>query len=174
MLVEHDKKAIEKGLLTVWIMWAAIMGTLFIYVFICHQFGDEIRRNMSQNAPIPLLRNIFYGIAVITLFLSHFLKRYMLSGTSGGSLSKSAISGLRQNQPTVLAKYTNVLIVSLALSEGIGIYGFVLFLLGDSFQTFYIFIGISALAIYLHRPRREELERLARAMQTEEATSAEL
>ena len=61
MLVEHEKKAIEKGLLTLWIIWAAIMGSLFIYVFICHQFGYEIRGNMSQNFPIPLLRNILIG-----------------------------------------------------------------------------------------------------------------
>jgi len=174
MLVEHEKEAIKKGLLTLWIIWAAIMGSLFIYVFICHQFGDEIRGNMSQNFPIPLLRNILYGIAAITLFLTHFFKRFMLAGTSSGFLSKAFKSGPRPNQPAFLAKYTIALIVSLALSESIGIYGLVLFFLGDGFQTLYTFTGISALAIYFHRPKREELETLAIAMQTEEAPTAEL
>jgi hypothetical protein len=52
------------------------------------------------------------------------------------------------------------MVVSLALSESIGIYGLVLFFLGESFRTLYIFLGISALAIFLYRPKREELEAL--------------
>jgi hypothetical protein len=35
-------------------------------------------------------------------------------------------------------------------------------------ETLYIFTGISALALYFHRPKKEELEALAIAMQTEE------
>ncbi len=162
MLVEHEKEAIEKGLLTLWIIWAAVMGSLFIYVFICHQFGDEIRGNMSQDIPVTLLRNILYGIAAITLFLTHFLKRFMLAGTSSGSVSRASKSGPTPNQPAFFAKYTTALIVSLAFSESIGIYGLVLFFLGEGFQTLYTFIGISALAIYFYRPKREELETLAR------------
>jgi len=65
------------------------------------------------------------------------------------------------------------MIVSLALSESIGIYGLVLFLLGDSFQTLYIFISISALAMFFYRPKREDLETLAIAMQTKEAPARE-
>jgi hypothetical protein len=173
MLVEHQEKAIEKGLLTLWIIWAAIMGSLLIYVFFCHQFGDEIRRDMGENFPLPLMRNILYGIAIIMLFLTHFFKRFLLGGTFSGALSKSVKSGPHSNQPPFLAKYATALIVSLALSESIGIYGFVLFLLGDDFHTLYIFIGISALAIYVHRPKREEIETLAIAMQTEEAPPTE-
>lgn len=107
-------------------------------------------------------------MAIITLFFTHFLKRRMLSGTSRASSSNALQPGPHSNQPTFLAKYATALIVSLALSEGIGICGVVLFLLGDGFQTLYIFTGISALAIYFHRPKKEELEALAIAMQTEE------
>ena len=173
MPVEHQENAIEKGLLTLWIIWAAIMGSLLIYVFICHQFGDEIRRDMGQNFPLPLMRNILYGIAIITLFLSHFLKRFLLGGTFGNTLSKSVKSGQDSNQPPFLAKYSTALIVALGLSESIAIYGFVLFLLGADFQTLYIFIGISALAIFVHRPKREEIETMAVAMQTEEAPTTQ-
>jgi len=173
MLVEHQETAIEKGLLTLWIIWAAIMGSLFIYIFLCHQFGDEIRRDMGQNFPLPLMRNILYGIGIITLFLTHFLKRFILSGTLIDTLSKSLKSGQYSNQPLFLAKYSTALIVSLALSESIGIYGFVLFLLGDDFQTLYTFIGISALAIYVHRPKKEVIETMAVAMQIEEAPTTQ-
>ncbi len=61
------------------------------------------------------------------------------------------------------------MLLSLALSESIGIYGLVLFFLGDSFQTLYIFIGISALGMFHYRPKREEIEKFAVAMQTKGA-----
>lgn len=163
-----EKGTNENVLLSLWIIWAAMAGSLLLYVFICHQFGEEIRRNIDHHFPVPLLRNIFYMIAVITLFLTHFLKRLMLSGTSRASSSKALQSGPHSNQPPFLAKYATALIVSLALSESTGIYGVALFLLGDGFQTLYIFTAISGLAIYFHRPKKEELEALASAMQTGE------
>jgi hypothetical protein len=168
MLEVPERGANEKVLLNLWIIWTAMAGSLLVYVFICNQFGEEIRRNMGDYFPVPLLRNVFYVITIITLFLTHFLKKRMLSGTSRSSSPNALPPVLHSNRPTFLAKYTTALIVSLALSESIGIYGFVLFLLGDSFKTLYIFIGISALAIYFHRPKKEELEALASAMQTDE------
>jgi hypothetical protein len=59
-------------------------------------------------------------------------------------------------------------IVSLVLCDSIGIFGLVLFFLNDSFRTLHFFIGISALAMYFYRPKREEFETLALAMQTKE------
>ena len=66
------------------------------------------------------------------------------------------------------------MIVSLALSESIGVYGLVLFLIGDSFQTLYIFIGISVVAMFFYRPKREDLETLATAIHTKSAPPPEL
>ena len=74
-----------------------------------------------------------------------------------------------KDQPPVIGKYTSAMLLSLALSESIGIYGLVLFFLGDSFQTLYIFIGISALGMFNYRPKREEIEKFAVAMQTKGA-----
>jgi hypothetical protein len=45
--------------------------------------------------------------------------------------------------------------LSLTLAESIGLYGMFLFQIGDTLQTFYIFILLSAIAISLHRPRLE-------------------
>lgn len=161
MLGEPEKVAIEKGLLMLWIIWAAIFGSLFVYIFICHQFGADIRQNINQNSFVPLLRNILYGVAIITLFLIHILRKLMIAGKFGGFQSASLKPGMQSNQPSFLARYTVTLIISLALSESIGIYGLLLFLLGEDFQTLYTFTGISALAMYFYRPKREELENLA-------------
>ena len=163
-----ERGANEKQLLILWIIWASMVGSLLIYVFICHQCGDQIRRTASPNFPLDLMRNILYGIAIFTVFLIHILRKSMLTARSGGSGPMSLKSLLLSNQPSFLAKYTTAVIVSLVLSESIGIYGFVLFLLGDDFRTLYIFIGISGLAVFFYRPKREELETLAIAMQSGE------
>jgi hypothetical protein len=97
----------------------------------------------------------------------------MLTGRSGGSEPMSSRPPSLSNQPLFLGEYTTAMIVSLALSESIGIYGLVLFLLGDSFQTLYIFISISALAMFFYRPKREDLETLAIAMQRKDAPARE-
>jgi hypothetical protein len=165
---ESGTVAREKALVRLWIIWAAMIGSLVVYVVICYQFGEEIRQDMGPHFPVPLLRNIFYGIAILTLFVTHFLKRLMLSGTSHTFSSNAVQPVPDSDQAPFLAKYTTALIVSFALSESIGIYGLVLFLLGDGFRTLYTFIGISALAIYVHRPKSEALEALALALQTEE------
>jgi hypothetical protein len=161
-----ESGANERELLVLWIIWAPMFGFLFFYVFFCHQWGDQIRRTASPNLPLDLMRNILYGIAFFTVFLIHILRKSMITARSGGSGPMSLKSSLLSNRPSFLGQYKKAMVVSLALSESIGIYGFVLFLLGDGFRTLYIFIGISALAMFFYRPKREELEALAIAMQS--------
>jgi hypothetical protein len=154
----------EKMLLTLWLIWAAMLGSLLIYVFVCHQFGEKTPQTESPDFPIGFLKNILYVVVIVTLFLTNFLRKLILAGRFGGSEYKLSEPGAGSNQLSLLAKYTTATIVSLALSESIGIYGLVLFFLGDSFRTLYIFIGISAVAMFFHRPKREDLEELAIAM----------
>lgn len=163
MMEVSERRANENRLLTFWIIWCGIFGSLFIYVFICHQFGDEIRRTVSLNIPLDLVRNVLYGVAISTLILTHFLRKFMLAGRSGGSGQMSLNPPSRSAQSSPIGKYATTMVVSLALSESIGVYGLVLFFLGGNFLTLYIFIGISAMAMFLYRPKREELETLAMA-----------
>ncbi len=151
----------EKRLLTLWIIWAAIFVSLFFYVLICHLWGDGIRRNAMPNFPLHLMRNVLYGVAIFTLVLTHFLRRFMLPERSGGSGPRFLRPQSDLTQSSLISRYATSMVISLALSESIGLYGFVLFLLGDGFRTLYIFVGISALALFFYRPKREEIETLA-------------
>jgi hypothetical protein len=170
MLGETEKDAMKKGMMTLWIMWAAMVGSLIIYLFIVHAVGDEIRKSLHPDFPMELLRNILYGISIITILLSHFLRKFMLAVKNSDASSGLMKYGAQSNQPLFVAKYTMTVMVSLALSESIAIYGLVLFLVGADFQTFYIFTAISALSMFFYRPKRMELEGLAVAMQTKSAS----
>ena len=156
-----ERKANENRLLTLWIIWGAIFGSLFIYVFVCHHFGAVIPENARPNIPLDLIRNVLYGVAILTLIGTRFLRKFMLAARPGGSVPTSLKPASPSDPSSHTAKYAAAMLVSLALSESIGIYGLVLFFLGGNFRTLYIFIGISALAIFLYRPKKEELEMLA-------------
>jgi len=159
-----NQEAIEKGLRTLWIIWTVMLAALFVYAFICLQLGHKIQQAANPTFPLPLLKNILFGITVATLLLTHFLRNYLLRNQFG-SISKNVSPSVSPaTNSSLLPKYASAVIVSLALCESIGIYGLVLFMLGDDFQTLLTFIGIAAIGMLYYRPKREEMEALAKSM----------
>ena len=63
----------------------------------------------------------------------------------------------------MLPKYSIAVIASLAMSESIGIYGLVLFLLGKNAMDLYLLVGISAAAMFYYRPKKDELLNLCQS-----------
>ncbi len=173
MLEPEESKAIDKGMKTLWLIWAAMLGSLLIYIFICHQPGIGFKGVGDTDFPIALLRNIFFGAGAAAWFMAYFMRRSMLAVRPGISKPKPVERMVTWDGPPFIAKYTTAVIVSLALSESIGIYGFVLFLLGGGFKTLYTFIGISALAMVFYRPKREEMEKLAMAYKKQAGATPE-
>jgi hypothetical protein len=123
-----------------------------------------MRPGARPDLPLDLIRNILYCIAIFTLILTRFIRKLIIAGRPDGPGPKPLKSPSLSNQPSPLGKYVTAMFVSLALSEFIGIIGLVLFFLGDQFQVLYTFIAISAIAMFLYRPKREELEALPIAM----------
>ena len=157
-----QKGTVENKLLVMWIIWGAMVGSLVIYIVICNLIGDKVRRPMGPEFPLALLRNILFGIGIVALISTHFIRKFMLGKKSGGPGPAAPSPPSPQDQPTVYAKYTTAMIISLALCESVGIYGLILFFLGGSFQTMYTFMIISAAGMFYYRPKREEIEALSR------------
>jgi hypothetical protein len=174
MVEAQGKTAIGKGMKTLWAIWASMVGSLLIYIFICHQLGEGFKTSGGSELPIGLLRNIFFGVAAVELIMAYYLRRFMLKGRSDATGVHSARGSAIMNQPPFVSQYSAAVIVSLAFSESIGIYGFVLFLLGGGFQTLYIFIIVSALAMVFYRPKREEMEKLAMAYNKQAGATSEI
>jgi len=165
MVEAQERDAIDKGMQTLWVIWAAMLGSLLIYIFVGHQLGEGFIGTERTELPISLLRKICAVLAAGAILTGYYLRRVTLKGRSGAARSAMARRATALNQPPFVTHYTSIIIVSLACAESVGIYGLILFLLGDSFQTLYTFIGISALAMVFYRPKREELERLAKVYQ---------
>jgi hypothetical protein len=173
MLETDEKATIEKGMMTLWGIWAAILGSLGVYLLVCYHLGENLRYTPQPDS-FGLFRNIISVIAFTTLLLSFFFRRYILKNRSSGSGLRLSRSPALLSQPLFLAKYSSAVIVSLALSESVGIYGLVLFYTGRELPLLYLFITVSALAMYFHRPKTDELERLAQAMKQEVPSGAAL
>ena len=61
-------------------------------------------------------------------------------------------------------RYLVTIIVSMSLIESVGVFGFVMFILGDNFNTLYIFSGLSVLGLFLYRPKVNEYAKIVEAL----------
>lgn len=159
---ESQKQAVESRLLVMWIIWGAMVVSLGVYIAICVLVGDKVRQTMGEGFPLALLRNILFGISIVELIATHFIRKLMMREpvTDPGSISSA--EPVARDSASMHGKYLSAMVISLALCESIGIYGLVLFFLGDSFQTMYTFMIISAAGMLFHRPKRESIEALTR------------
>jgi hypothetical protein len=164
--LEPNKTAvIERAMRVLRIIWVLMLGTLGLYLFICHQFGDEIRA--KAHVPLDTIRQALYLVAAVDVLVTYYTRKIFLSGNTTQPKLKPSNSDLLQDQPAYVSKYATAMIIVLALSESIGIFGLVLFLLGDTYQTLHIFISISAVSMFYYRPKSEEIKQLSNAMKNE-------
>jgi hypothetical protein len=168
MLSQSEKEALNKGMIIMWILWSALVVSLFIYVLICHL--AQYRPGNIFNAVISLenFKNILYIVSIITLIISYFVRKAALVVRSSSTRPLASNTSII---PAITGKYTVAMITALAFSESIGIYGLVLFFMGDSFQTLHTFIGVAVLAMFFYRPKREEIETLANDMKMKSTQS---
>jgi hypothetical protein len=163
MSQEYKAESFEKGMMTTRIIWAAIFGSLFIYVFICHVVAEGSFRHEISGIPLDMIRNILFGVSIIVLVFAYFIRRRIVAVKLSSSINVPSGPASPRNLAQFLPKYTAVMLISWALSEAVGIFGLVLFLAGDSFQNLYLFIGVSAIALIYFRPKKEEIEKMANA-----------
>ena len=170
----QEKEAINKGMQMLWFIWTGMLGSLLIYIIVCHQLSAGIKSSVGDDSFIKTFKGILYVIVVAELFIIYYFRKLMLKVRI--SKAKAPYSQTRSvvGQPPFVMKYTLVVIISLGIAESIGIYGLVLFFIGDSFQTLYTFIVVSALAMIFYRPKREELERLAMAYKKRDGSIPEM
>ena len=154
---------VENKLLVMWIIWGAMAVSLVFYIVLCHLVVAEARRPLGPDFPLAILRNILFGIGIASLIAAYFMRKSILGKKAGVSGPNSAIKPPSPDIDTICGKYTTAMIIALALCEIVGICGLVLFFLGDSFQTVYAFVIISAAGMFHFRPKREEIEALSRA-----------
>lgn len=115
------------------------------------RFSDEFLVN---------LKGVLAVVSVAVLIATKYIRRSVLSAKQDVSSRSFSIGSTSSSAGKAIAKYATVTIVSLALCESIGIYGFVIYRLEGNSQTLYGFLAMSALAMLYYRPKEEELNEI--------------
>jgi hypothetical protein len=142
MLNIEEKKQIN----IIRIIWASMLGTLAVYVLIACMFGGQIKADIGPDIPVGLIKNILILVSAVEIVAAGFIRRFILTIRKPADASRIA------------KRYVAAVIVSLAMSESVGIYGLILFLIGEGFPTLYTFIALSAGAMIFYRPKTDEFE----------------
>ncbi len=147
-----DYKQIKADLtvhrLIAWMM----LSMVIVYNVICHLFATEIQIAMAEEQRV-LIRSILYVVGIILFPLGSFLRHILLRLNQTMPGDKSAQS-----------RYLMTTIITLAHIETVGVFGFVLFILGDPYNSLYIFSLLALLGIYLHRPKEYEYREIVEAL----------
>ncbi len=132
------------------VIWMALLGSLAVYLVVGRFVAPEFASPVSGET-FAILRTALLVLGFVTLIAAKYVRRLILGATG------RAAGPDQDRQASVLQRYSSAVIASLAMSESVGVYGFVLFLLGKSAMDLYLLAGISAAAMYHFRPRKEEL-----------------
>lgn len=135
-----------------WMIIAALMVSQAVYIVLCHSLGNEIRYILNSEQRI-LIRSILYVVTIILFPLTTLLRHILCR--------------LNQTMPgdkPAQQRYLSTVIVSLTLMESVGIFGLLMFIFGDGFNTLYIFSGLACLGFFLQRPKFEEYQAIVEAL----------
>ena len=145
---------LQKHFNVIRIIWLAMLASLGIYFVICQLAGDALRQHAGDEAFLDLMRRVLIGIAAAELIFTDFFRKWILKARPGMTAAM------------VVQRYSLMSLVSFAVAESIGIFGLVLYFLGDTKAYLYFLIAISALAMFYYRPRFGTLETLVAAAVT--------
>ncbi|UCE21254.1 MAG: hypothetical protein JSV46_03210, partial [Candidatus Aminicenantes bacterium] len=122
---------------------AAVIGTLIIYAAIIEVMRGQLApfQGLSEGLDSNVLRYVFYGIAIINIFIIRLLRR--------GLLRKPPSDKQELFCPILL----RASIITAAFCEIPAILGFCLFLLIGSVRDYYQLAGVSFIMVFLHFPR---------------------
>jgi len=146
----------SKGLLTLKVIWSGMLGSLVTYLILGLVIVTNLKIPMDEST-YAVLKPALYILAVVVLITTRYVTKHILSWR--GQLRRATLqhSALRNFHHPALQKYAMAMILAWAMSESIGVFGLVLFLLGRNSMDLYLLILISAAAMLIYRPRKDEL-----------------
>jgi flagellar biosynthesis protein FliQ len=159
----NTDKELGKGMFTLNIIWWALLISLPIYLFVGLWVAKNPDTSMNEDT-YTIFKSVIYVVTCLILIATWYIRKFFLSRKITSIQTTQAL-----DHPA-LQKYFVASIISWALSESIGIYGFVLFFLGKNTTDLYILILIAAIVMFLYRPKKEDVISLAE--ENEESPSA--
>lgn len=122
---------------------------LIIYLSICLIMGKALQQPLDETTRVQI-RTAFYIIAILLFPLTNLIRHIQLR------LNQTMPLTLTNYRIEAKKRYLLTVIVSASLIESLGVLGFILFMLGDNSNNLFILTGLSAMGLFLYRPKLEE------------------
>lgn len=145
---------LEKGWKTIYLIWIAMLIVLFLYVLVGLSLEDKIDLSLDKSV-VNILRYIFYFISGILIFSIKYVRRIILNSKSNNEKNSYT------DNPAIFT-YIKATITSLAMAEFVAVLGLVLFIISKNKLDLYLLIFISAVAMIIYRPFKEQMIEYAR------------
>jgi hypothetical protein len=150
------EREVDKRLMILRIIWFAMLMSLVVYLFVAIRVAANVQPSISEET-FGILRTVLYIMAIAILIAAKYLRKLIMSGRSQVSQPIQALEYL------ALQRYSAATIVALAMSDSVGVYGLILFFLGKNSRDLYLLILVSAAAMVIYRPRKDEMLSLVQA-----------
>ncbi len=146
-------KQADEAFKPLWFLMGLVLLILVVYLVVAHFYWQQIRVFQISQDSLVLIRTIFYVLAIIAFPVTNLMRFVMvrLNQTMPGEASAGQ-------------RYFVTVLVSMISAGTIGMLGFIMFILGDDYNTLYIFCVLSVLAVFLYRPKREEYFSIVEAL----------
>lgn len=154
-----EREQLKSDLVLPWVIVGMMLVMLAAYIIICHTLGEQLQQPLQEGQRV-LIRTVFYAVAIVTFPLTNLIRHIQLRLNQTMPCSPEN----RGAVATAKSRYLATVIVSMALVEVVGIFGLVMFVFGDDFNTLYIFTGLSALGLFLYRPKVDEYSEIIDAI----------
>lgn len=164
-----DQQRLTADLMLPWAITGLMLVTLAATIIICHTLGKQVQPPLPEDQRV-LVRTVLYGVAIVTFPVTNLVRHIQLRLAQTMPVTRPAYgkAGMAESMNDALAsaknRYLITILVSISLIESVGIYGLVMFILGDDFNTLYLFIGMSVLGLFLYRPKRDEYNGIVEAL----------
>ena len=133
----------------IWIIVGLMCFIQSIYILLSHLLQQPLQQASMMAESREILRSIFYLIAIITFPLTNLIRHIQLR------LNQTIPSDKPLNK-----RYLVTVMVSQIIMLLMGSLGFIIFILGDDFNSLYIFSCLAFLGFFLHRPKEDEYQNL--------------
>lgn len=159
MLQKQELDQIDKGWAKIMIIWIALLSSLGIYWMVCQVIENQIPVSM-EGSQLAVFKYALFGISAMTLLGAYFFRKSMIHKISRPDPDPSS----QYSTHPAVSKYLPVIIVVMALSESVGIYGVVLFFISKDVVSLYQLMILAAIAMVVFGPKKEELIEVAEKM----------
>jgi hypothetical protein len=163
MIDRNLEEKADKGLKNLNFIWVAMLGFLALYTFLGFFLKNSLEITTRDPSFHTTLKWTLYLVSAATFFLALFLRRMLIN--SSRTLKGWTQEATGQPHPAV-ARYSTAVVLSLAVAESIGVYGLILCLFFHNLTDLISLIALSAVAMILLRPKRDELFGLMKAKPT--------